>query len=110
MRQQHRLCGLQMCLAGHDRRRVRGRLRGERLDETEHSVGHPAHRVTQPHPQQRGHLIVARPSGPQPAAEVGADPVDESTFQCAVDVLVGEQWGEAAVGDVGTQAVQSDEQ
>ena len=110
MRQQHRLRGLQMSLAGHDRRRVRGRLRGERLDEAEHTVPHSAHRVAQPHPKQRGHLIVARPSSPQPAAEIGADPVDESTLQRAVDVLVGVDRGETAVGDVAAQAVQPGQQ
>ena len=110
MRQQHRLGGLQVCLAGHDRARVRGRLGGERFDDGEDTVGHPAHGVAQPHPEQCGHLIIARPSGPKPATDIRSDPVDEPAFQCAVHILVGDDREETAVGDIRTQAVQPGQQ
>ena len=110
MGQQHRLGGLQVCFAGHDRARVRGRLGGERFDDGEDTVGHPAHGVAQPHPEQCGHLIIARPSGPKPATDIRSDPVDESAFQCAVHILVGDDREETAVGDIRTQAVQPGQQ
>ena len=108
--EQDRLGGLQVGLARHDRVRMCRRLVGQRRHHIEHTVGHPAHPVAQPHPEQSGDLVVARAPGPQPAAEVGADPVDESAFQGPVHVLVGYQRSEAAVGDVGAEAVQADEQ
>ncbi len=76
----------------------------------EHAVGDPAHRVAQPHPKQRGHLVVSRPAGPQPSAEVVADPVDQPAFQRSVHVLVGDHRQEAAVGDVLAEAVQAGQQ
>ena len=63
--------------------RVRGGLGGQRADEVEHTVGDPAHRVAQPHPEQGGHLVVARPAGAQPAAEIRPDPVDQPALQRA---------------------------
>ena len=65
--QQDGLRGLQMGLARHNGRRVGAGLGGERADDVEHTGGDPSYRVTQPHPEQRGHLVVARASGPQPA-------------------------------------------
>ncbi len=110
MRQQDRLRRLQMGLAGHDRRRVGGGLSGQRADDLEAAVGDPSDGVAQPDPKQRGHLVVSRPARPQPSAQLCTDPVDEAAFQRAVHVLVGDQWQEAAVGDVVGQAVQADEQ
>ncbi len=78
--------------------------------DVEDSVGDPAHRVAQPQPKQRGHLVVSRPARPQPPSEVLPDPVDEAALQRAVHVLVGDQRPEAAVGDVFGQAVQAGEQ
>ena len=59
MRQQDRLRGLQMRLAGHDRRRMRRGLRRQRGHHLEYSVGDPPDRVAQPHPELRGHLIIS---------------------------------------------------
>ena len=70
-----------------------GGLGGQCGDDLEHAVGDPADRVAQPHPEQRGHLVVSRPTGPQPAAEVGADPVDQAALERAVHVLVGDAAG-----------------
>ena len=99
-----------MGLARHDRGRVRGGLGGQRGDDVERAVGDPADGVAQPHPEQRGHLVVSRPAGPQPAAQLVADPVDQAALQGAVHVLVGGQWFEAAVGDVLAEAVQAGQQ
>ncbi len=83
---------------------------GQRVDDVERTVGDPADRVAQPHPKQRGHLVVSRPAGPQPAAEIRPDPVDQAAFERAVHVLVGDQRPEAAVGDVLGEAVQPGQQ
>ena len=108
--QQYRLRGLQVRLAGHDRGGMGGGLGGQRRDHVEHTVGDAADRVTQPHPKQRGHLVVSGTAGPQPAAQVGADPVDQPALERAVHVFVTDQGSEAAVGDVGGQAVQTGQQ
>ena len=108
--QQDRLRRLQMGLARQDRGGMRGGLGGQRRHDLEHAVGDPADRVAQPHPKQRGHLVISRTACAQPAAEFGADAVDQSTLQRAVHVLVADQRAEAAVGDVGAQAVQPGEQ
>nr|VTP01322.1 hypothetical protein BIN_B_02876 [Mycobacterium kansasii] len=57
--QQDRLSRLQVCLAGHDRDRMRGGLNGQGLDHVERTGGDPAHGVAQPHPEQGGDLVVA---------------------------------------------------
>ena len=82
----------------------------KRTDHVEHTVGDPAHRVAQPHPKQRGHLVISRPARPQPAAQLIADPVDQAALQRAVHVLVGDKRSEAAVRDILGQAVQPDKQ
>ena len=110
MGQQHRLRGLQVGLARHDRGRMGRRLGGQRRDHLQHPVGHPAHGVPQPHPEQGGHLVVARAAGAQPPTEIGAHPVDQPALQRTVDVLVGDDRREAAVGDVGAEAVQPGQQ
>ncbi len=108
--QQDRLGGLQVGFAGHDGARVCGGLLCQRTDHVEHTGGDPAHRVAQPHPKQRGHLVVARAPGPQSAAQVRSDPVDQAPLQRGMHVLVGDQRAEAAVGDVLGEAVQAGEQ
>ena len=110
MREQNRLRRLQVGLARHDRGRVRGGLGGQRGHQVERGVADVADGVAQPHAEQRGHLVVSRPARPQPAAELVADPVDQPALQSAVDVLVGGQWEEAAVGDVLAEAVQTRQQ
>ncbi len=107
MGQQDGLRRLQMGLAGHDRRRMRGGLRRQRGDDVEHAVADGPHGVAQPHPEQRGDLVVAGPSGPQAPAEFVADPLDQPALERTVDVFVGGQRHEAAVGDVLAEAVQA---
>ena len=89
---------------------MRGRLSGQRSHDVKDTVGDPTHRVAQPQPKQRGHLVVSRPARPQPAAEVLPDAVDQAALQRAVHVLVGDQRPEAAVGDILGKAVQAGEQ
>ena len=59
MGQQDRLRRLQMGLARHDRRGMRCGLHGKRRNHVEHAVADGPHRVAQPHPKQRGHLVVS---------------------------------------------------
>ena len=91
-------------------RRMSGGLVGQCADNVQRAGGDPPDRVAQPHPKQRGHLVVSRPAGPQPTAQVGPDPVDQPALERAVHVLVGDQRAEAAVGDVLGQAVQPGQQ
>ncbi len=108
--QQDRLSGLQVRLAGHDGVRVCGGLGGQGADNVERAGGHATYRVTQPHPKQGGHLVVSRAAGSQPTAQLGPDPVDQSTFQRGMHVFVGDQRAEAAVSDILGEAVQPDQQ
>ena len=59
MGQQDRLGRLHVRLTRHDGRRVGGGLGGQRRDDVERPGGDPSHRIAQPHPEQRGHLIVS---------------------------------------------------
>ena len=90
--------------------RMRRGLAGQCVDKAQRAGGHSPQRIAQPHPEQRGHLVVSRAAGPQPATQVGPDPVDQPTLQRGVHVLVGDQRPETAVGDVLGQAVQTDQQ
>ena len=108
--QQDRLRGLQVRLAGHDGARMSRGLAGQCADKVQRARGHPPERVAQPHPEQRGHLVVSRAAGPQPTTQVGPDPVDQSPLQRGVHVLVGDQRSETPVGEVLGQAVQAGQQ
>ncbi len=110
MGKQDRLRGLHVRLTGHDRRRMRGRLGGQRASDVEHPIGDPACGVAQPQPKQRGHLVVSGPPGPQPPSQILTDPVDQAALQRAVHILVGHQRPETAVRDVLGQAVQTGDQ
>ena len=57
--EQDRLSGLQVGLARHDRVRVGIGLCDQCRNQLQRSVGHPAHRVAQPHPEQCRHLVIA---------------------------------------------------
>ena len=61
---------------------------GQRVDEVEQLLGERPGVVEQVHPQQGGDLVVARPAGAQPAAQLGADLLEQQPLQGAVHVLV----------------------
>ena len=61
----------------------------EGVDDVEHQAGDDPRVLAQVHPEQGGHLVVARAPGAQPAADVGAGPVDEAALEGGVHVLVG---------------------
>jgi hypothetical protein len=100
MRQQHRLRRLRVRLTRHRGVRMRLRLRDKRIHDVEHAAGDHAHCITQPHPEQRGHLVVPRTAGPQPATDLGPDPLDQSTLERAVHVLIGFGRDEGAGRDI----------
>ena len=87
--EQHRLGVLEVGAPGHHRAEVGAALLGERVDQREHLLGDHQRVVAQEHPQQRGDLVVAGAAGAQPAAELGADLLEQQPLQGAVHVLVG---------------------
>ncbi|SKF17698.1 Uncharacterised protein [Mycobacteroides abscessus subsp. abscessus] len=103
MRKQHRLGGLQMSLARHDRIRMCPGLIRQCLHDVEHALGDASGRVAQPHPKQCGHLIVSGSAGTETAADVRAHPFDQPAFEGTVYVLVGIGWDEHARRDIPTQ-------
>ena len=87
--EQHRLGVLQVGPARHHRTEVDPALGGQRVDQGQHLLGEDPRVVAQEHAQQRGDLVVAGPAGAQPAADLGADLVEQQPLQGAVHVLVG---------------------
>ena len=75
--QEHRLRVLQMGPAGHDDVEVVSGLGDEGVDELEDPGGDRACLVAEIGLEQRGDLVVARPTGAQPTAHVRADLVDQ---------------------------------
>ena len=73
-------------------------LRGQRVHEVEDLVGDHPGVVAQEDLEQRGHLVVAAAAGAQPAADLGADLLEQQPLQGAVDVLVGRVRHEGARG------------
>ena len=61
----------------------------ERVDEVEHESRQHAPVVEQVAPEEGGDLVVARPARPEPAADLGADLLDQQPLERAVHVLVG---------------------
>ncbi|CAO0837738.1 hypothetical protein SMICM17S_04476 [Streptomyces microflavus] len=107
MGEEHRLGVLEVGPAGH--RHVRVGLR--EADQGALEVGDQAADdpgvVAQVHPEEGGDLVVPRPAGPQLAAEVGAEALQQSALQRGVDVLVGDGSGEGAVRDIGFELVEA---
>ncbi len=109
MRQQHRLRVLQVGAAGQHRAGVLGGLGDEGVDDVEDTGDDAAVGVAQPHPEQRGNLVVAGAPGAQLAAQLGADSVQQPAFEGGVHVFVVDHRLEGARRHVGGQHVQARE-
>ncbi|MCY1235868.1 hypothetical protein D9M72_484980 [compost metagenome] len=97
---------LKVRASGHSHALVCPGLVHKGIDRGEHAAGDDPGMVTQEHPSQRGHLVVAGPARAQLAAELGARPLDQSAFQRTVDVLIGLRGQIGAGGNVCIQPVQ----
>jgi len=58
------------------------------VDDVQHKRAQAAGVVAQVHPQQRGHLVVARAAGAKPATDIGAGTLDQASLERRVHVLV----------------------
>jgi hypothetical protein len=107
--EQHGLGVLEMGAAGHRDVRVRLGEADERALELGDQAADDPGVVAQVHPEERRHLVVARAAGPQLAAEVRAELLQQTALQGGVDVLVGDGADEGAVRDGGLQPVEARE-
>ena len=99
VREQHRLGVLEVGAAGHHRVARWPRPASARAStRSRTSSAISARVVAQEDLEQRGDLVVAAASGAQPAADVGADLVDEQPLEGAVHVLVGRVGAQVAGG------------
>jgi hypothetical protein len=103
--EQHRLGVLEVGAAGHGHPEMLLRLVGQRVHDVQQVPGQHARAVAQEHLEQGGDLVVARAPGTEPAAEPGAEALDEQPLQRPVHVLVGRVGLHRAGGDVGRQEV-----
>jgi hypothetical protein len=94
---------LQVRAPGHRGVGVRSGLGDQRVDDVQHTCADPAGSVAQPHPEQRGHLVVARAPGAELAAQLGAGPFDQAPLQRRVHVLVVGRGSERAGLHVGLE-------
>ena len=89
MGEQNRLRGLEVGFARHHGLRVGVRLADQCVHHVQHAVRDRSDRIPQPHPEQRGHLVISRPSGAQAATNLGPNTLDQTALECTVHVLVG---------------------
>jgi hypothetical protein len=109
VREQYRLGVLQVRTARHHGGRVLVDLVQQRLDDVHDPGGDPPGAVAQPHPEQRGDLVVAGPAGTQLPAELGTRAFDQAPFQRGVHVLVRDDRRERAGRHVGGERVERTE-
>ena len=107
MREQHRLGVLEVSAPRHRHPEVAIGLCHKGIDDVEHEGRDRAGLVTQVHPEEGRHLVVARTTGPQPAADVGTGSFDEAPLQRGVDVLVAGLRHELPRLDVGAQGLEA---
>ena len=79
------------------------------LDKVEYVAGNVSAGLPQIHAELGGYLVIAGAPGPQSSTELGADPVDQSTLQRGVHVLVVDRGPEHAGLDIGRQLLQTRE-
>ena len=106
MGQQHRLGVLQVGPAGHRDAEVPLGLVGQRVGQPADQPDELARLLAQVHPDQGGDLVVAGPPGPQPAAELGAGPLEQAALQRGVHVLVVAAGRERTGYHVGVELIQ----
>lgn len=107
VREEHRLRVLEVGPAGHRHVRVALGEADQRVLEVGDQPADDPGVVAQVHPEEGGHLVVAGPAGPQLAAEVGAEPLQQAAFQRGVHVLVGHGPGEGPARHIGFELVEA---
>ena len=105
VRKQDRLCCLEVGLARHDRVWVGFRLCDDRVDQIADIECDTPQGIAQPHPEHGRNLVVAGTSSTQATTDLGPDTVDESTLHRTMDILIGRQRTERAVGYVAAKLV-----
>jgi len=88
MGQQDGLGVLEVGATGHRDVDVLVRLGDQGVHDLEHQRAHGSGVVAQVHTEQGGHLVVARATGAEPTADVGAGALDQAAFERRVDVFV----------------------
>ena len=88
MGQQHRLGVLEVGATGHRDVDVLFCLTHQGIHHVENQRAHAAGVVAQVHPEKGGDLVVPRAAGAKPTADVSASPLDQSTFERGMDVLI----------------------
>ena len=89
VREQHRLSVLQVGTARHGNTKMITCLVVQCADNIAEPQSHCPERVSQVHPDQGRNLVVARATGPQSAAQLGADQLNQPPLKRAMHVLVG---------------------
>ena len=89
VRQQHGLCGLEVGLTRHDCVRVAIRLAQQSLHHVHDTSGHVSQGFTQPHSEQRGHLVIAGTPSTQASTHFSSDSLNQPTLHGSMDVLIG---------------------
>ena len=77
----------------------------QRADDELHPGGQVAQCVAQVHPEEGGDLVVARPTGSQPAGQLGPEALEKPPLEGPVHVLVGRRGHHWLLGDLGVEQV-----
>jgi hypothetical protein len=80
MGQKHRLGVLHVGAARHGHVEVLIGLPHKGVDDVQHESAQAAGVVAQVHPEQRGHLVVARAAGAKPATDISPGTLDQASL------------------------------